>query len=347
MQFVKIGVFDHFDRGLVPLSEHYENRLKLIEAYDRVGLDAYHVAEHHATPLGLVPSPNLFLSAIAQRTRRLRFGALVHPLPLYHPLRLAEEICMLDHLSGGRLEFGIGRGASPHEIAYYGVDPDEAQARYFESSAVVLKALQGGNLDHEGKFFRFQNVPIEMTPVQRPHPPLWYGAWNANGVEWAARNKVNIVINLPAEGARWITDGYRAAWRAAGHESLGPSPLPLLGINRFVVVADSDAEALAIARRAYAVWHRSFYHLFDLHGTKPANATYPATYDEAQAQGYAIAAEPETVRDTLIAQLQSAGSNYCVCRFAFGDITLAESLRSLDLFAKTAIPAIAAMFDVS
>ena len=341
MQAVKIGVFDHFDRGTVPLYEHYENRLKLIEAYDRAELYAYHVAEHHATPLGMVPSPNLFLSAIAQRTQRLRFGALVHQLPLYHPLRLAEEICMLDHLSGGRLELGIGRGASPHEIAYYGVDPDEAQARYFEISAVALKALQGGSLDHDGKFFHFNNVPIEMTPVQRPHPPIWYGAWNANGVQWAARNKVNIVINLPAEGARQITDGYRMAWRETGHE--GPTALPLLGINRFVVVADSDAEALAVARRAYRVWHHSFYRLFDLHGTKPANAAYPATYDEAQAQGFAIAAGPETVRDTLIAQLNAAGSNYCVCRFAFGDITLTESLRSLDLFTKTAMPGIAAM----
>jgi alkanesulfonate monooxygenase SsuD/methylene tetrahydromethanopterin reductase-like flavin-dependent oxidoreductase (luciferase family) len=343
MQFVKIGVFDHFDRGNVPLGEHYENRLKLIEAYDRAGLDAYHVAEHHATPLGMVPSPNLFLSAIAQRTRRLRFGALVHQLPLYHPLRLAEEICMLDHLSDGRLELGIGRGASPHEIAYYGVDPDEAQARYFEISAVVLKMLRGGSLDHEGKFFRFKNVPIEMTSVQRPHPPLWYGAWNANGVEWAARNKVNVVINLAAEGARRITDAYRAAWHAAGYESLGLSALPSLGIIRFVVVADSDAEALAVARRAYAMWHGSFHRLFVLHGTRPANAAYPVSYDDAQAQGFAIAAGPETVRDTLVAQLQAAGSNYCVCRFAFGDLTLAESLRSLDLFAKTAMPAIAAI----
>jgi alkanesulfonate monooxygenase SsuD/methylene tetrahydromethanopterin reductase-like flavin-dependent oxidoreductase (luciferase family) len=337
---VKISVFDHFDRGSAPLAEHYESRLKLIEAYDRAGLHAYHVAEHHATPLGMAPSPNLLLSAVAQRTRRLRFGALVYQLPLYHPLRLAEEICMLDHLSGGRLELGIGRGASPHEIEYYGIDPNEAQARYFEISAVILKALQGGTLDHEGKFFRFKGMPVEMTPMQRPHPPLWYGAWNANGVEWAARNKVNVVINLPSQGARRITDGYREAWRAAGHNS---GDLPSLGINRFVVVADTDAEALAIARRAYAVWNKSFYRLFDLHGTRPANAAYPPTYDEAQAQGFGIAARPEIVRDTLMAQLTTAGSNYCICRFAFGDITLAESLRSLDLFAKGAMPAIAAM----
>jgi len=342
---VKIGVFDHLDRGRVPLAKHYENRLALIEAYDRVGLHAYHVAEHHATPLGMAPSPNLFLAAVAQRTRRLRFGPLVYQLPLYHPLRLAEEICMLDQMSGGRLEFGMGRGASPHEIEYYGVDPAEAQARYFEISAVVMKVLAGGPLDHEGKFFRFKNIPVEMAPLQRPHPPLWYGAWNANGVAWAARNKINVVINLGAEGARRVTDGYRAAWQEAHNTAHGTdgSATPHLGINRFVVAADTDAAALAVAQRAYALWHESFFRLFDLHGTRPANAAYPPTFDEAQAQGFGIAARPEVVRDTLMAQLRASGANYCLCRFAFGDITLAESLHSLELFTETAMPAIAAM----
>ncbi len=340
---MKLGIFDHLDRGSVPLSKHYENRLALIEAYDRAGFHAYHVAEHHATPLGMAPSPNLFLAAIAQRTRRLRFGPLVYQLPLYHPLRLAEEICMLDQMSGGRLEFGMGRGASPHEIAYYGIDPDEAQARYFEISAVIMKALAGGPLDHEGKFFRFKNIPVEMAPVQRPYPPLWYGAWNANGVAWAAQNKVNVVINLAAEGARRVTDGYRAAWQQARRDDGDDAPLPLLGINRFVVVADTDAAARAVARRAYAMWHANFFRLFDLHGTRPANAAYPPTFDDAQAQGFGIAARPEVVRDTLVAQIKASGANYCLCRFAFGDITLAESLDSLELFTETAMPAIAAL----
>ena len=110
MQF---GVFDHLDLGAVPLGEHYENRLKLIEAYDRLGLRTYHLAEHHATPLGMAPSPSVFLAAVAQRTRRLRFGPLVYTLSLHHPLRVAEEICMLDQMSGGRLELGVGRGVSP------------------------------------------------------------------------------------------------------------------------------------------------------------------------------------------------------------------------------------------
>ena len=143
---LKFGVFDHMDQGALPLHRQYEERLKLIEAYDRAGFHAYHLAEHHATPLGMAPSPSVFLAAVAQRTKRLRFGALVHTLSLYHPLRLAEEICMLDQMSGGRLELGIGKGISPHELAYYGVAPEKAQGLYVEASSVILKALAGGTL---------------------------------------------------------------------------------------------------------------------------------------------------------------------------------------------------------
>ena len=110
MQF---GVFDHMDRGQGSLAELYESRLQLAEAYDRAGFYGYHVAEHHATPLGVAPSPSVFLSAVAQRTKRLRFGPLVYLLPMYHPVRLIDEICMLDQMSGGRFMLGVGRGISP------------------------------------------------------------------------------------------------------------------------------------------------------------------------------------------------------------------------------------------
>src|SRR5215210_3340201 len=123
---MKFGVFDHMDRAGVPLAQQYEERLQLIAAYERAGFYAYHLAEHHSTPLGMAPAPSVFLAAVAQRTRTLRFGPLVYPLSLYHPLRAMEEICMLDHLSGGRLEVGVGRGASPHEMEDYGVDPKTA-----------------------------------------------------------------------------------------------------------------------------------------------------------------------------------------------------------------------------
>ena len=136
---MEFGVFDHLDRNDLPLHEYYEARLKLIEAYDAAGFYAYHLAEHHSTPIGMAPSPSVFLSAVAQRTHRLRFGPMVYALPLHHPLRLIEEICMLDQLSGGRLEIGFGRGSSPVEVAFYGQDPAKAQAVYAEARELILQ----------------------------------------------------------------------------------------------------------------------------------------------------------------------------------------------------------------
>ena len=165
---MKFGIFDHLDRAGTPLHEQYENRLKLIELYDAAGFHAYHLAEHHSTPLGMAPSPAVFLSAVAQRTRELRFGPLVYPLPMYHPLRVAEEICMLDHWSGGRLDIGFGRGASQFEIEYFGIDPKEAQERYEEARKIVLLALTSDRVEFTGRFHSFTGTPVEMRPLQQP-----------------------------------------------------------------------------------------------------------------------------------------------------------------------------------
>src|SRR6476646_11281399 len=107
---MEFGIFDHLDRSPSSLADYYEERLEIVELFDRTGFHAYHLAEHHATPLGMAPSPSVFLAAVAQRTKRLRFGPLVYTVNLYHPLRLIDEICMLDQMSSGRLELGIGRG---------------------------------------------------------------------------------------------------------------------------------------------------------------------------------------------------------------------------------------------
>ena len=335
---MKFGVFDHMDRGTVPLAEQYENRLKLVEAYERHGFYGYHIAEHHMTPLGMASSPSVFLTAAAQRTRRLRFGALVYPLPMYHPLRIAEEICMLDHLSGGRLEVGVGRGVSPHEIAYYGLDPGQTQAMYFEAYALLIKALAGGTLSFAGKYYAFHDVPIAIEPLQRPHPPLWYGVSDPAAVPWAVENRINIVCNGPVAVVRGVVEKYRAEWRAAGRSA---AELPLIGMNRHVVIADTAAEALASARRAYARWHASFILLWNRHGSKPFRAAYPDNFDDAARMGFAVAGTPDQVRDVLAAQVAEAGINYFLCRAAFGDLSFAESLRSVELFAREVMPALA------
>jgi len=138
---MEFGIFDHLDRSPSSLADYYEERLAIVELFDRAGFHAYHLAEHHATPLGMAPSPSVFLAAVAQRTKRLRFGPMIFALPLYHPLRMIEEICMLDQMSGGRLDVGFGRGASPIELELFGTKPSEARDIYDESLATTSFTL--------------------------------------------------------------------------------------------------------------------------------------------------------------------------------------------------------------
>ncbi len=332
---IKFGVFDHLDASGRPLGEFYEHRLQLVELYERAGMYCYHTAEHHATPLGMCPSPSLLHSAIAQRTKTILFGPLVYTLALYHPLRLAEEICMLDHMSGGRFQVGVGRGISPFELGYYGVDASESQAIYHEAYAVVMQALGTKTLTHEGAHFTFRDVPVMMHPVQKPHPPLWYGVGNVEGVAWCVKNRVNAVVNGPLSRVREITDRYRAQWAAAGNNA---GEMPKVGTTRHVVIADTDAEAMKIARRAYARWWASFMFLWKKHDSAPMFAAFPEDFDLVHKAGLAAVGSPSTVRRLLESEISQSGVNYLLCRFAFGDLALEESRRSVDLFAAEVMP---------
>ena len=331
---MEFGVFDHLDRGDLPLKDFYEARLKLIEAYDQAGFYAYHVAEHHSTPLGMAPSPSVFLAAVAQRTRRLRFGPLVYALPLHHPLRLIEEICMLDQLSGGRLEIGFGRGSSPIEVGLYGQDPAKAQRIYAEALDLILQGLSQKTLNFHGEFFSFDHVPMELEPLQKPHPPVWYGVHSPESAERAARQGLNIVSLDSAHETRGFADRYRKIWRETRGDTHG---MPKIGLSRFIVVADSDEEALRVARRAYPKWHRSFYHLYQLRGGAPAHQR-PPDFDGIIEAGQGIAGTLETVGAFLQSQLTESEATYLVGQFAFGDLSLSESLRSVELFTRHVMP---------
>ena len=236
---MKFGVFDHMDDAGIPHGELFAGRLRLAEAYDRAGFHGYHLAEHHGTPIGCAASPGIFLAALAQRTEKLRFGPLVYLLPFYHPLRLIEEICMLDQLSGGRLELGIGRGVSPFETHNYALDFSQTGAMYHEAFQVLLKGLAADELTFDGKFYRFDKVPMVLKPVQRPHPPLWYGVSIPDNADWPAANDVNVVSLAPPAAVRPIFERYQATRR-----KLGKGDTTLRGVGRHVVVADTDEKAL-------------------------------------------------------------------------------------------------------
>ena len=290
---MEFGIFDHLDRTGTPLPDFYEDRLKIAEAYDRAGFYAYHLAEHHSTPLGMAPSPNVFLAAVAQRTRRLRFGPMVFVLPLYHPLRLISEICMLDQMSGGRLELSFGRGASPIELEYFGADPAAAQDIYNEAVEVILSGLTHKTLDFHGKHFNFDNVPMELEPLQKPHPPIWYGAHAPDSAARAARRALNIVNLDPTAAYAATVASYRKTW----HETHGAAaPLPKIGLGRFIVVAETDAQAMRLAQpRLPAVASTASHICRGCAGARrPIRGRRSSTPLMARGQG--IAGSPATVR---------------------------------------------------
>jgi alkanesulfonate monooxygenase SsuD/methylene tetrahydromethanopterin reductase-like flavin-dependent oxidoreductase (luciferase family) len=332
---MKFGIFDHMDDAGIPHGELFAGRLRLAEAYDRAGFHGYHLAEHHGTPIGCAASPGIFLAALAQRTEKLRFGPLVYLLPFYHPLRLIEEICMLDQLSGGRLELGIGRGVSPFETHNYALDFSQTGAMYHEAFQVLLKGLAADELTFDGKFYRFDKVPMVLKPVQRPHPPLWYGVSIPDNADWPAANDVNVVSLAPPAAVRPIFERYQATRR-----KLGKGDTTLRGVGRHVVVADTDEKALAVARRAYPRWRTNFFWLFRRHGSAPrVGDLYPESFDQLAALRTAVAGSPQSVRDFIAAEIEETSPNYFVPWLAFGDMTVDEALHSVDLFAREVMPA--------
>ena len=332
---MKFGVFDHLDESGVPVQQQYEERLRLAEVYDRVGFHAYHLAEHHGTPLGLAPSPGIFIAALAQRTTRLRLGPLVYSLPLYHPVRLVEEICMLDHLTGGRLDVGVGRGVSPIEVGFYGVNPADGTRQFPEALRVIKQGLSHDELTFEGEFYRFQNVPMVLRPLQQPHPPLWYGVAAPENAYWAAREGAHIVSLLPTDLARAIIDRYVQEWAGLGNR---PEALPLRGVMRLIVLADSEAKAYRTAARAYRSWLAHMRYLWDRHHL-PFLLDLPLEIDGLHQAGAAFVGTASGFRDFVRSHVEAIGANYIACDVAFGDVTFEEAVRTTELIGRDVIPA--------
>ncbi len=323
------------------MADLYEQRLRLLELADGLPFRCYHLAEHHGTPLGLAPSPNVFLAAAAARTRRIRLGALVNVVPLYDPVRLTEEICMLDHLSRGRLDLGVGRGGSPGELALYGVRPEETREIFREALDVVLHGLRTGRFEHEGPRFRRTGVATPLRPLQRPYPPLWYPTSFPDSVPWIAAQGMHLALGFLLEkqgvGEADVFERYRVEHEAHRGEPgrlnghVGPA---LCGSIRHVVVAESDAEAHALGRPALRRFFDSFNFIWL---TQQGREYYPSDVDAFIERGHALLGSPATVR-RLVAAVLETGANCFIGVFAFGGLPPEAALRSVDLFGREVVP---------
>jgi alkanesulfonate monooxygenase SsuD/methylene tetrahydromethanopterin reductase-like flavin-dependent oxidoreductase (luciferase family) len=333
---MRFGIFDHMDDSGLGHAEQMEIRLRLIEQYDRDGFYAYHLAEHHGTPLGLIGSPNVFMAAVAQRTKRIHFGALVNVLPLVHPIRMVEEWCLLDNMSGGRLEPGIGRGASAIEASFFGIEAESTPARFTEAFELVLKAFSDDVVTHHGEYYDVAAMPMTANPRQAPHPPFWFGASRPDRAAWCAERSINVMSLVGAERTRQTTDLFRERWAELGRPE---AQLPHCGVNRHFVLADTEVEAMRIAERAFTRFKDSFDHLWNLRGLAVPPVITATSFAQWHEQGGAFAGTPEGARQYVAQQIETAGINYMTADVAFGGITFEEASRTASLFADEVMPA--------
>jgi len=331
---VTLGLFDWVDAdGVRDTGQLYRERLDLLYDAESHGFDVYHLAEHHGTPLGLAPSPNVFLAAAAMRTSRIRLCPLVYVLPLYHPTRLAEEIAMLDQLSGGRLEVGFGKGGNPYELLTYGIEPADAQRRYDEIFEDVMRSFGSG-----------ADLPIRVR--QAPHPPIWYPSSNPQSVPSLGKRGINTILGFSfrsptIEETRLRRDEYFAGVAAAPPGAVtggAGTPVPRFGIMRNIYVGESDRDARDRAIGAMEVFYEQFITVWRRHG----DARFREQQDFARAidEGRVIAGSAATVRAQLTQMLRASGCNHFAGAFAFGSLSYAEASSSLARFGEEVAPAL-------
>jgi alkanesulfonate monooxygenase SsuD/methylene tetrahydromethanopterin reductase-like flavin-dependent oxidoreductase (luciferase family) len=377
MMGLQFGIFDHIEPvpGLA-LSQIYHERLHLLARYDAAGFYAYHLAEHHTPAVhSLAPSQNVFLAAASQRTRQLRLAPCVYVLPLHHPLRLIEEICMLDHLSDGRLEVGVGRGGVL-EAYFWGNDADveQNQARYREILAIVKQGLSHDELTFSGDLYTFDMLPMRLRPKQRPYPPMWY----MRNVETAALDGMNTVIVGSLDSFEANVTRYHELWKL--HQGLDGLTVqgmePKIGLVNHIVLADSDAEAVTIAKPAWNeyVWNleaprrleaeqrgltqflggnmnrrpaglpdreadRERYRVLERPEARRRRRVAPGGIGgDGRGAGFSvIAGTPASIR-TYMDEYVATGANYFVCSFQWGGLTHDQAMRSIDLFVEDIMP---------
>ena len=189
----------------------------------------------------------MFMGAVARLTKKIKMGPLVYLLPLYSPLRMIDEICMLDHLSHGRAEIGVGRGVSPFELRYNKVDPEKSREIFIDAYRCIAKGLTTNMLTYKGPHYEYENVPIALRPLQQPHPPFWYGSSGAEGSTWAGEEGLHFVTLGGNQFAKTNLDTFKACVRQTRRQGGAAQPeFPggvALGVQRHIFVDETDEKA--------------------------------------------------------------------------------------------------------
>jgi alkanesulfonate monooxygenase SsuD/methylene tetrahydromethanopterin reductase-like flavin-dependent oxidoreductase (luciferase family) len=345
---MKVGLFDHIEDGERPLAQLFDERLSFIQECDKAGFYCLHLAEHHQTPLNMVPAPSVFLGAVARLTKRIKMGPLVYLLPVISPLRLIDEICMLDHLSNGRMEVGVGRGVSPFELKYHKVEHDQSREIFIDAYECLKLGLANDVLTYKGKHYQYKNVPIALRPLQRPYPPFWYGSSGAEGSAWAGEHGLHFVTLGPNEFAKANIDTFKSALAKRGGKAAQPKPEfsggIAIGVQRHIFVDETDEEAKSWAKPAMEAHLRNINWIRTRHGITGTAArmrnTRGQNFEECVEEGTVIVGSPKTVLAEIAKHHAQIGFNYLLTYLFLGTMSMNDAMRSFKLFTSEVMPAV-------
>ena len=326
---------------------------------ERLGYKSYFFIEHQNTPIAPLTAPSVYMAALARETSTLRFGPMVYQLPTHHPIRLAQDAAMVDHLSHGRLDFGAGFGIHAHEFMRWELPFHERRAMGEELLEIVLQAWTQESVTYKGKYWSFDEALPLPKPYQQPHPPVWVGAHSKASLDYTARNNFNVGQNIDVDDVIAAKFTYfRQAWQECGH----PGPLPRTLIARHVHVAQTDELARAEAEpellkgffgggkamKIIAATRIGFggdprmtggERNPDIEERGRVFSELTKSYDFWIDNGLAIVGSPETVIDRLRKQQQHVGYDIFLAQHQLADMPRKQAVQSLELFGREVIPA--------
>jgi probable F420-dependent oxidoreductase len=320
--------------GLSPLQGQasFEETLRECERAEEAGFDSIWLGEHHNNPI-LNPAPLIGLTAIAARTRRVRLGTGVLLLPLYHPLMVAEEGAMLDMISGGRLILGVGAGYAPEEFEAFAVSIKERGSRLEEGASLLQRLWTEEKVTYRGTHYRVDNATVLPRPIQRPRPPIWFGAWTKPAIHRAARLGEAWLAGPSANLTELAgcANLYRQACRETGR---GESEVALF---RYIFVASSTKQAISAAGESFIQAYEEMYFRWPHPVVKRPTGRLTI---ERLAEDRIIFGDPRTCVQEITRFQRALGFQHLVCRFSVPGIAPTACQTSLDLFTREVMPAL-------
>jgi alkanesulfonate monooxygenase SsuD/methylene tetrahydromethanopterin reductase-like flavin-dependent oxidoreductase (luciferase family) len=345
---VEFGIFDIMQvPPEVPSYRAYNRHLADAELADQLGLDYHFVAERHFMALYRTPSPSAWLGAMSQRTKRIRIGALAYTVPMHNPVRLAEDVSMLDHLSGGRMEVGVGLGHRPEELISMGIDPALRHPLLVESLVLMRKAWLGQTFEFPGTAFKYKGIRVEL-PVQRPHPPLWYAGNDPRAAKWAARNMVSLAIGFQPNDQ--LANPANAFHEQKKEENRSPERRPYLALMRHLYLSESDDQArqemiddLQQIGRAFAAGPREIPSVDP--SELPDRAEAEKQLEQLLQNDVAIGGSPETCARKLADTSKQLGLNVLLANPYLTGLEPERVQRTIRLYAEEVAPQVRTLME--